>query len=89
MFKKGFGSLAYNDAWNLFDNIIVNGSLLNGKGLRLKKPDGAKYYGNVFNKPFLLQQTGQFKNYPLRTYVGNTFMGGYSDHFPVFIFIAK
>ncbi|MCL2097308.1 MAG: endonuclease/exonuclease/phosphatase family protein [Bacteroidales bacterium] len=89
MFKKGFGTLAYNDAWNIFDNIIVNGRLLHGEGLRLKKPSGAKYYGNIFNRPFLLQKTGQFKNYPLRTFVGDTFMGGYSDHFPVFIYIAK
>jgi len=89
MFKKGFGTLAYNDAWNIFDNIIVNGRLLRGDGLLLKKPSGAKYYGNIFNRPFLLQKTGQYKNYPLRTYVGDTYMGGYSDHFPVFIYIAK
>ena len=89
MFKRGFGTLAYNDAWNIFDNIIVNGRLLNGEGLRLKKPNGAKYYGNILNSSFLRQQTGQFKNYPLRTYVGDTYMGGYSDHFPVFIYIAK
>ena len=89
MFKKGFGTLAYNDAWNIFDNIIVSGRLLYGEGLRLQKPDGSKYYGNIFNKSFLLQKSGQFKNYPLRTYVGDTYMGGYSDHFPVFIYIAK
>ena len=89
MFKKGYGSLAYNDAWNIFDNIIVNGNLLNGKGLRLKKPSGAKYYGNIFNKSFLLHKTGQYKNYPMRTYVGDTYTGGYSDHLPVFIYIAK
>ena len=89
MFKKGFGTLAYNDAWNIFDNIIVNGRLLHGEGLRLKKPDGGKYYGNIFNRPFLLQQTGQYKNYPLRTYIGDTYVSGYSDHLPVFIYIAK
>jgi hypothetical protein len=25
----------------------------------------------------------------LRTYVGNNFQGGYSDHFPVYIYIGK
>ena len=89
MRKKGFGTLAYDDDWNIFDQIIVNGALLRGDGLRLKKPSGSKYYGNIFNRPFLLQKTGRFKNYPLRTYVGDTYMGGYSDHFPVFIYIAK
>lgn len=58
MFKKGFGTLAYNDAWNLFDNIIVNGNLLKGGqgSLKLKKADGAKYYGNIFDRPFLRQK---------------------------------
>ncbi|MDR0693801.1 MAG: endonuclease/exonuclease/phosphatase family protein, partial [Prevotellaceae bacterium] len=91
MFKKGFGSLAYNDGWNLFDNIIVNGALLNGgeSTLVLKKAAGEKYYGHIFNRPFLLQQSGQYKNYPLRTYVGNNFQDGYSDHLPTYIYIGR
>ncbi|MDR2362361.1 MAG: endonuclease/exonuclease/phosphatase family protein [Prevotellaceae bacterium] len=90
MFKKGFGSLAYNDAWNLFDNIIVNGALANAaKGSLSLLKSGGNNYGTIFNRPFLLQKSGQYKNYPLRTYVGNDFQGGYSDHFPIFIFIGK
>ncbi len=91
MFKKGYGTLAYNDAWNLFDNIIVNSALANApKGtLKLTSSERSEYLGNIFNRPFLLQQTGQFKGYPLRTFVGNNFQGGYSDHFPVYIFLAK
>ena len=91
MFKKGHGTLAYNDAWNLFDNIVVNGNLLHGRGngLKLVKGSGAKYYGNIFDRSFLRQQSGQYKNYPLRTYVSNAFQDGYSDHFPVYIYISK
>ena len=36
----------------------------------------------------MIQREGQFKGYPLRTYVGNNFQGGYSDHFPVYIYIG-
>ena len=89
MFKKGFGTLAYNDQWNLFDNIIVNGALLHGTTGNLKLQKSGKYYGNIFNQSFLLQQSGQFKGYPFRTYVGGNFQGGYSDHLPVYIFISK
>lgn len=91
MFKNGFGTLAYNDSMNLFDNIIVNETLLNGSSgeLKLQKPDGSKFYGNIYDRPFLRQQSGQFKGYPFRTFIGNNFQGGYSDHFPVFIYIAK
>lgn len=91
MFKAGFGTLAYQDAWNLFDNMVVSENLLNTNPgeLKLYKPAKSKYYGNIFDRPFLRQSSGQYKNYPLRTFVGNTFQGGYSDHFPVYIFIAK
>lgn len=91
MFKAGYGTLAYQDGWNLFDNIIVSENLLNGadSGLKLIKPDKNKYYGNIFDRSFLRQTSGQYKNYPLRTFVGNTFQGGYSDHFPVYIQFAK
>ena len=50
---------------------------------------GSKYYGNVFKRNYMIQREGQFKGYPLRTYVGNNFQGGYSDHFPVYIYIGK
>lgn len=91
MLKAGYGSLAYQDSWNIFDNIIVNENLLNktvGK-LKIQKAPKSKFYGTIFSRPFMLQQEGQYKNYPLRTYSGNTFLGGYSDHFPVFILIGQ
>lgn len=82
--KKGIGSLAYNDKWNLFDQFIVSYPLIN------KTTSGYKFSkAGIFNKPFLMQKDGQFAGYPFRTYVGNTFMGGYSDHFPSFIILKK
>ena len=91
MFKKGEGSLAYQDSWNLFDNMVVSDNLVkdNKGGLTLKKADGARFLGNIYRGKFLFQQEGQYKGYPLRTFVGNNFQGGYSDHLPVFILIAK
>lgn len=80
--KKGIGTLAYNDKWNLFDQFIVSYPLIS------KNVGGYKFVkAGVFNKPYLIQKEGQFAGYPHRTYVGNTFMGGYSDHFPSFIII--
>jgi hypothetical protein len=84
LFKKGVGSLYYRDSQNLFDQIIVTPALLG------KDYSSYKYYtARVFNKPFLIQADGQYKDYPLRTYVGTTFQGGYSDHFPVYILIVR
>lgn len=89
--RSGVGTLAYGDAWNLFDNIVVSENLVDATdgGLELQKAKGAKFYGNVFKRHYMLQKEGQYKGYPLRTYVGNNFQGGYSDHFPTYIYFAK
>ncbi len=91
MHRAGLGTLAYGDAWNLFDNIVVSGNAVLGDdgGFRLEKAPGSKYDGNIFRRPYMVQREGQYKGYPLRSYVGNNFQDGYSDHFPVYIYFAK
>lgn len=91
MLKAGYGTLAYGDAWNIFDNIIVSENLAKGTTgtLKLEQAPGSKFYGNIFKQPYMIQKEGQYKGYPLRTYVGNNFQGGFSDHFPVYIYIGK
>lgn len=83
-YKKGLGTLAYNDAWNLFDQIIISQEFLN------KNQSGFFYKdAHIFNKGFLVQQTGRFKGYPKRTYNFSKYIGGYSDHFPTYIILLK
>ena len=89
MLRAGLGTLAYQDEWNLFDNICVTENLVNAERGKLKILKGKKYYGNIFTRPYMLQLEGQYKNYPLRTFVTNNFQDGYSDHFPVYIYIGK
>lgn len=91
MLKAGLGSLAYDDAWNIFDNIVMSENLATGStgALTLKKAPGSKYYGNIFKQHYMIQKEGRYKGYPLRTYVGDNFQGGFSDHFPVYIYIGK
>ena len=91
MHKDGYGTLVYNDLWNLFDNIVVSDNVVNAPSgtLKLWKPKNAKYYGNIFKGEFLFQKEGQYKGYPLRTYSGNNFQNGWSDHLPVYLFLVK
>lgn len=84
LFKEGIGSLAYKDSWNLFDQIIVSKPLL-GDDKSTYKYQKVR----VFNEKFLTQKEGNFEGYPFRTYVGDVWQGGYSDHFPVYIILAK
>lgn len=84
MLKKGYGSLAYRDSWNLFDQIFFTQELL--------KEDRSTYRywkANVFNKPYLIASEGQYKGYPFRSYSNGAYTGGYSDHFPVYIYLVK
>jgi len=75
---KGYGTLAYRDTWNLFDQIILSNPLVD------KKTDGYKFLTcKIFKKKFMIQQEGRYKGYPKRR------EGGYSDHFPVYLFLAR
>lgn len=83
-YKKGLGTLGYNDAWNLFDQIMVSHAFLN------KQQNGVYFHkAVVFNKPYLVSKTGRFKGYPWRTYSFGEYIGGYSDHFPTFLYFRK
>ncbi|MEN9919269.1 MAG: hypothetical protein RL662_1705 [Bacteroidota bacterium] len=82
--NTGIGSLRYQGQWNLFDQIIISESLLSKGKSQL---DYIK--AEVFNKKFLIQQSGNYKGYPLRTFSGTTFLNGYSDHFPTLIYLRK
>ncbi len=90
MLKAGYGTLAYGGVWNIFDNIVVSGNLLDGAEgtLQLQKsPTNDKFYGNIFKAPYLIQQSGKYRGYPYRSFSGGAFVGGYSDHLPVFIYL--
>lgn len=84
LYDRGIGTLAYNGAWNLFDQMILSANLVG------KDRSTLKYFkSEVFNKDFLCQQTGKYKGYPLRTHAQGRYLNGYSDHFPVIIYLAK
>ncbi|MDZ4663850.1 MAG: hypothetical protein SGJ15_03135 [Bacteroidota bacterium] len=84
LFESGIGTLAWKDSWNLFDQILLNKPFI---------PNDYRswnyYTVRVFNKAFLKSDYGNFKGYPFRTYSGSSYTAGYSDHFPVYIVIAK
>lgn len=83
-YAKGIGTLAWRDSWNLFDQMLLSQPLVQNDYKTYQ------YYGTkIFNEPFIRQYEGTFKGYPFRTFAGDTFLGGYSDHFPVYILLVK
>jgi hypothetical protein len=84
LYKRGIGTLAYQDAWGLFDQIIISTPWLD------KNQSGFFFYQqHVFNKEYLVENNGRYKGYPMRTWDGNSYRGGYSDHFPTYIIVIK
>lgn len=82
----GIGTLAYKGSWNLFDQIIVSGTLLG----EWTKPGQLHYRSaKVLNFDFLKDTEGSRQGYPLRTHSGGVWLNGYSDHFPTEIFLGK
>lgn len=82
LYKEGHGTIAYRDAWDIFDQIIISEPLLS------KDYTSYRYWKTgIFNKPFLTQKSGQYKGYPLRNQLSGE--PGFSDHFPVYIYLIK
>lgn len=89
--RSGMGTLGYQNTWNLFDNIIVTANMImpGSKGLQVQYSKSLKSYGAINNAEMLTQQTGFYKGYPLRTTSGGVFQNGYSDHYPVYMYLIK
>jgi hypothetical protein len=81
MAKEGNASLFYRDAGDIFDQIMVSETLI--------KTDYSSYRywkAGIYNKPYMITTTGQYKGYPLRHGANEI---GFSDHFPVYIYLIK
>ncbi len=87
LFRRGFNTLGYRDNINLFDMILISSPLLD-KG----EKDFSTYkmfQAKIFNKRFLTSRKGQFKGYPFRSFSSAGYSGGYSDHYPVYMYLIK
>lgn len=81
MAKEGHASLFYRDSGDIFDQIMVSETLI--------KEDRTTYQywkAGIYNKPFMIEKFGRYSGYPLRHSENEI---GYSDHFPVYIYLIK
>ena len=74
------GSANYKNTWSLFDQIMISHNLIDFA------PGTHRFEGaNIFDDHFLKEWNGRFKGNPFRTFAGKKYLGGYSDHFPVYL----
>jgi predicted extracellular nuclease len=77
------GSYNYKNAWDMIDQMMLSKSWLTNKGLHYV-PNSA----TIYQQEFMKEAEGKYKGAPLRTYAGKKYLGGYSDHFPVYITLS-
>ena len=84
LYRRGVGSLAYRDKWELFDQILITSNLLLNRE--------SKYFywkAGIYMPEYLITQAGRFRGYPFRTFAAGTYLGGYSDHLPVYLYLIR
>ncbi len=75
--NRGQGSYNYRDRWLLYDWMAVSPAIARGSTLRIT---GAGVYAREY-----MTESGR----PRRTFYGGDYLGGASDHFPVWLEVAK
>ena len=88
LYRKGYNSSGYRDNVNLFDQILLSAPLI----ISPKEKEYKTYKlfrAKIFNKAYLTTQNGQYKGYPFRSFSYGNYIGGYSDHYPVYVYLIK
>ncbi|MGI9192746.1 MAG: endonuclease/exonuclease/phosphatase [Chitinophagaceae bacterium] len=82
-YKQGNGTMAYQDTWGLFDQILVSSGFIRkiSGGLQFEEAE-------IFNRSFMIEKFGQYKGYPKRSYSNGVWNDGYSDHFPTLLYFS-
>ena len=83
-YKKGYGSLSYRGSWNLFDQILISSSFVDDKSETWKMQDAEVVYNQDWISRF-----GGYEGGPNRSFGGNTYQGGYSDHLPSVVYLKR
>jgi endonuclease/exonuclease/phosphatase family metal-dependent hydrolase len=83
-YKKGEGTERFKHNWNLFDQVMVSGGML---------ADATNHIcydsAGVYKPDFLTDHHKGNEGEPFRSWLGNFWLNGYSDHFPVLLYLKK
>lgn len=82
LYLDGLGTSKFYGEWMLFDQILISRNFVTSKKLKFKDV-------HIFDEDFLKNPLGRYKGEPFRTYTGRYYLGGYSDHFPIYALFEK
>jgi predicted extracellular nuclease len=83
-FKKEIGTEKFQDHWHCLDQVIMSYSLLDKKNKVLMSSP------QIFRASWLVEPDEKYLgDRPFRTYAGPKYLGGYSDHLPVYVDLIR
>ena len=84
IYKSGTGTEEYQHSWNLFDQVIISAAFLHNKNHKL-------HYDNaeIVKPDFIIDHYKGHEGEPKRSFVGPHWINGYSDHFPVILYLSR
>jgi predicted extracellular nuclease len=78
------GSHYYKGHFSMLDQIVLSSSMTNCTGAICYDKSSA----NIYKQPWMVEAEGKYKGAPLRTFIGEKYTNGYSDHLPVYIMVT-
>ncbi len=83
LYNNGEGTLMYNHHWYMFDQVMVSEAFMhNTAGFRFNNVE-------VFKPSFLADSHNMTEKVPRRSFAGTYWLHGYSDHFPVLMYLVE
>jgi len=77
---KSMGTYFYSGSWNMLDNLVVSDALIKGKRFQVVDDKGF-----IFTNDWMTFTNKNGDKTPNRSYVGNKYVAGVSDHFPLYL----
>lgn len=78
------GSHYYRGHFSMLDQIVMSSSITNCTGSICYDKSSA----TIYKQPWMVEAEGKYKGAPLRTFIGEKYTNGYSDHLPVYIMVT-
>ena len=76
-----FGTHSFEGEWSVIDHLLVSKNMLTrNNGLKVKNNTAI-----IFDMDYLLVEGSNGNKRPFRTYQGPAYLGGFSDHLPIYL----
>ncbi len=79
--EQDLGSYKYGRWWDMLDQIMLSNALMTTDTGQVSYQLNS---ASIYSEEWIVQH-GKYEGSPLRTFGGKNYLGGFSDHFPVYI----